>query len=254
METMREIIRRYLIAGSRRGVRSIVANIPALCMIGVLFSWAQNSPQPQTKAPAQTQLGSQPTPQTSSNTLPPLQLDGSAALHHLNQVISWYRHSTTGIPSVGLPSDTIYQDNTQTLGAQVVRLAFQSAKAETALIASQQKASGGNPESGVTTQKQNLTQLQTKISSQIDQLQSQIQSLNTQIAKTSAARQRTLISERDGLQGRLELQKALFDAVKKMAAFVETNGEIAGGLEGSVNQLARSIPEVLSSTAGSPKT
>jgi small-conductance mechanosensitive channel len=251
---MREIIRRYSIAGSLRAVKSIMAKISALCIIGVVLSWAQNRPQPKLTGLAQTQPGSRAASQTSSTTLPSLQLDGSAALHHLSQVISWYHHSTTGIQPVGLPSDAIYQDNTQTLGAQVVRLAFQSARAETALIVSQQKASGGDAESGVTTQKQNLAQLQARISSQIDQLQSQIESLNTQITKTQAARQSSLISERDGLQGRLELQKALLDAVQKMAAFVETNVEIAGGLEGSVNQLARSIPEVLSSTTGPPKT
>src|SRR3984957_5248490 len=39
-----------------------------------------------------------------------------------------------------------------------------------------------------------------------------------------------------------------------MAAFVETNGEIAGGLEGSINQLARSIPEVLVASTNLQKT
>jgi hypothetical protein len=28
-------------------------------------------------------------------------------VHHLNQVINWYRHAMTGVLSVGLPSDTI---------------------------------------------------------------------------------------------------------------------------------------------------
>jgi len=102
--------------------------------------------------------------------LPPLQFDGNAVLHHLNQVISWYRHATTGIQSVGLPSDTIYQDNAKSLGAQVVRLAFQSAKAEAALIKQQQKAN--DTSSGrETTQEQALTQMQTKVSAQIAQLQ-----------------------------------------------------------------------------------
>jgi small-conductance mechanosensitive channel len=185
--------------------------------------------------------------------LPPVQLDGSAALHHLNQVISWYRHSTTGIQTVGLPSDAIYQDNTLALAAQAVRLAFQSAKAEAALIASQQKSSGASQPSGETTQQQNLSQMLAKTSSQIDQLQSQIESLNAQIGKAPASRRGNLISQRDALQGQLELQKALLDAIQKMASFVESNGEIAGGLEGSINQLARSIPEVLVSSAGSEK-
>jgi small-conductance mechanosensitive channel len=52
----------------------------------------------------------------------------------------------------------------------------------------------------------------------------------------------------------LELQKALLDAVQKMATFVETNGEISAGLEGGINQLARSIPEVLGSSTAAQKT
>lgn len=91
--------------------------------------------------------------QSAPSSLPPLQLDGSAALHHLNQIISWYRHSTTGIQSVGLPSDAIYQDNNQSLGAEAVRLAFQSARAESDLFSVQQKSAGSEPTE--TTQQQN---------------------------------------------------------------------------------------------------
>ena len=90
--------------------------------------------------------------------------------------------------------------------------------------------------------------MMTKTSSQIEQLQSQIESLNAQIGKAPASRRGNLISQRDALQGQLELQKAVLDAIQKMASFVESNGEIAGGLEGSINQLARSIPEVLGSS------
>ncbi len=223
-----------------------------LPLVSMLALWGQTAKQPK---PAKTpvQQSSQTGSQTSANPLPPVQLDGSAALHHLNQIISWYRHSTTGIQTVGLPSDAIYQDNTQALAAQAVRLAFQSAKAEAALIASQQKSGGANQPSGETTQQQNLSQMLIKTSIQIDQLQSQIESLNAQIGKAPASRRGKLISQRDALQGQLELQKALLDAIQKMASFVESNGEIAGGLEGSINQLARSIPEVLGSSAGSEK-
>ncbi len=217
--------------------------------MGTLVLWAQDARQSQPqKVPAQEK--SQPTP----NSLPPAQLDGQAALHHLNQLISWYRHSTSGIQTVGLPTDAIYQDNAQSLAAEAVRLAFRSAKAEAALIAVQQKSNTATTPSGETTQQQKLSELQARTSSQIDQLQSQIENLNAQIAKASAARRGNLVSQRDALQGELELQKALLDAVQKMAAFVESNGEISGGLEGSINQLARSIPEVLASNAAAKKT
>jgi len=245
---MLETIKYRPTARSRRAIRSIVASV-ALSLIGGVVSWAQNSmpPQPR-KTPGQQSS------QTSPNILPPMQLDGAAVLQHLNRVISWYRHSTTGVQSVGLSSDTIYQDNAQSLEAEVVRLAFQSAKAEAELIRTQLKISGATQPSGESTQQQKLVEAQAKTSSQIDQLQSQIENLDAQIAKIPAARQGNLISQRDALQGQLELQKALLDATQKMAAFVETNGEIAGGLEGSINQLARSVPEVLGSSTSPQKT
>jgi Mechanosensitive ion channel len=201
--------------------------------------WAQKTtpPQPQ-NAPIQ------PAPQSPSNTLPPLQLDGNAALHHLNSVVSWYRHATSDIQPVGLPTDTIYQENVKSLGAQVVQLAFQSAQAESKLITAQQKSAGqGQPIES--SQQQSLEQMRTKTANQIDSLQSQIDNLNAEIAKTRTSRRTALISQRDALQSQLELQKALLDAVQKMASFVEANGEIPGGLEGDITRLAKSIPEVL---------
>jgi small-conductance mechanosensitive channel len=194
-----------------------------------------------------------PQNQPAPSSLPPLQLDGSAALHHLNEVVSWYRHATTGIHSVGLPTDTIYQDNTNNYGAQVVKLAFQSAKAETALITEQQKAGEQNQVSGQSPQQQNLAQLQAKTSAQIAQLESQIANLNKEIPRAAATHRKQLISQRDALQGELELQKALLDAIEKMSSFVEANGEVAGGLQGAVNQLGRSIPEVLGTESKNTK-
>jgi TolA-binding protein len=237
---------KHPIANLRRSGKRIVGVI-ALLLITGFFLGAQNSKPPQPRASAA------PNSQIAPNTLPPLQLDGSAVLYHLNQVINWYRHFTTGIQTVGMPSDAIYQDNAKSLGSQVVRLAFDSAKAEASGIAAQQKNGGGNQPSAQTTQQQNLARLQANTSSKIDQLQSQIESLNSQIAKAPARRKDTLISQRDAFQGQLDLQKALLDVIQKMAAFVETNGEISGGLEGGINQLARSIPDVLGTSPNSPK-
>jgi small-conductance mechanosensitive channel len=245
---MREALKHHSNAHVRRTGNRIFG-VTALSLMGVLALWTQDSKESQApKAPVQQ--SSQPSP----NLLPPVQLDGQAALHHLNQLISWYRHSTAGIQTVGLPTDAIYQDNTQSFAAEAVRLAFQSAKAEAALIAAQPQNNGENPPSGETTQQQNLAQMQARTSSQIDQLQSQIEKLNAQIAKAPAARRSNLTSQRDALQGEFDLQKALLEAIQKMATFVGSNGEISGGLEGSINQLARSIPEVLASNATAKKT
>lgn len=237
----------HSIANLSRAVKRIVG-IVALPFIGVWFLPAQNSTPPQP-----SKAGHPPVSQ-SAVALPPIQLDESAVLYHLNQLINWHRHSTIGVQPIGLPSDAIYQDNAKNLSSQVLRLAFQSAKAEAAVLTAQQKKSEISQPSTGSTQQQNLLQMQAKTSSQIEQFQSQIESLNQQIAKTRAARRNQLISQRAALQGQLELQKAVLDTIQKMAAFVETNGEISGGLEGGINQLARSIPDVLGKSPGPPQT
>ena len=213
-----------------------------LLVIGALSAAQDGKPAAQTP-PAQP-------PSNSASSLPPLQLDTNAALHHLNQVISWYRHATTGIRDVGLPSDAIYQDNAKTLGAQAVQLAFESAKAESAVITAQQK-SGASP-SAETTQQQTLEQAKTKTSSQIDEMQSQLEAINAQLPKTRGAKHDTLVSQRDAMQSEIGLQKARLDAIQKMASFVETNGETGRGIEGDINRLGQSIPEVLGRTNPPP--
>src|SRR5579863_2464162 len=151
----------------------------AIWIAGLALSFlltGPGSPAQDLKQPDPAKAPTQQTSEPPSNPLPPVDVDGEAALHHLNEIISWYRHATTGIQSVGLPSDAIYQDNLKSLGVQAVQLAFQSAKAESALIKAQQKSVASRA-SSETTQAQNLAQMEAKTSAQIEQLQSQIQTL-----------------------------------------------------------------------------
>jgi small-conductance mechanosensitive channel len=150
-----------------------------------------------------------------------------------------------GIRDVGLPSDAIYQDGAKSLGAQAVQLAFQSAKAESALIIAQK---GDGPNQGASENTQKLEQLKQRTTAQIDQLKAQIEKLTGKIPSTPASKRTTLISQRDALSSGLELQKSLLDAIEKMATFVESNGETGRGLQGDINRLAQSIPEVLGHT------
>ena len=86
--------------------------------------------------------------QLSGQDQPAIQLDRDALLGHLNTVITWYRDITSKVQPTGLPSDAIYQDNAQNLGGQVVRLAFQSARAEADLVPSSAKAAPVKPGTG----------------------------------------------------------------------------------------------------------
>lgn len=233
-----------LLLRSRKPIARPAVAYSGFLFLVAIFPFAQNADQKRTPPAAPTQ-NSQP-----QSSLPALQLDGNAALHHLNQVINWYRHCTTGVRDVGLPSDAIYLDDSKTLGAQVVQLAFQSARAESSIIALQQK-NGSNP-SAISTQQQRLEQLKAQATAKIDQLQAQIDDINKQVPKTQASKREALISQSDALQSEIGLQKALLDAVQKMSSFIENSGDTGHGLEGDINRLAQSIPEVLGRTTAQP--
>jgi small-conductance mechanosensitive channel len=175
-------------------------------------------------------------------------IDRDAILSHLNAIISWYRDTSSKVQSVGLPSDAIYQDTSQNLAQQAVRLAFQSAQAAAVLVnASDQAtppAAPGTP--GTSSQQQNLTQTLATLKSRIDQDQSNLDALNKQIETAPRSKRQTLTAQRDSLQAEIALDQATQDAVQKLATFVENSEESGvGGLGGNINDLARTVPEVL---------
>ena len=174
--------------------------------------------------------------------LPPLNRD--AILGHLNAVITWYRDATNKVQPVGLPSDAIYEDSTRNLAAEAVRLAFQSARAEAAVIGATEKNPNASQASTPPAQ-QDLTQIAARIAAQIDDTQSKLDAINKQMASAPPSKRKALLAERERLQGELSLNKVVQEAVQKMAAFAEGTADTAGeGLEGSINQLAHSVPEV----------
>jgi small-conductance mechanosensitive channel len=175
-------------------------------------------------------------------------IDRDAILHHLNAIINWYRDSAGKIQSVGLPSDAIYEDTAQNLAQQAVRLAFQSAQAAALLIAPAEQATDNQSatQQANSNEPQNFAKSLATIKSRISDNQSKIEGLNKQIAKAAPSKRQVLIAQRDQLQGEVELDQATEDAVQKLASFAESSNESgAGGFAGSINDLARTIPEVL---------
>jgi small-conductance mechanosensitive channel len=208
----------------RRRMRRALAPILALLAIGMTVAMAQTAAQ----------------------------LDRAAVLSHLNAAINWYRDATSKLQTVGLPSDAIYQDNAQNLAAEVVRLAFESARAEAKLISAADKSAttseaqpSGTQPSGAPAQPEKFSQMLARLTAQISEAQTRIDALDKQIPSARGSKKDNLISQRQNLQGAIELDKAMEDVVQKMATFSENTYESsAKGLEGSINDLARSIPEV----------
>jgi small-conductance mechanosensitive channel len=177
-------------------------------------------------------------------------LRSDAILDHLNAVIDWYRNTLTRVPTVGVPSDAVYQFNAQNMATEVVQLAFQSAQAEAPLLPATSPASV--PGAGTTTSQQSLAKMQSDVKKRISALEAQISDLNLQIAKAPKSTRQQLTVQRESAQGELDLRKATSEAFDQMAQFVSNNGEGGkGGLEGSINELRRSVPELSNTGAKS---
>src|SRR5256714_12161217 len=173
----------------------------------------------------------------------PPRLSRDAVLNHLNAAITWYRDSTNKVHAVGLPSDAIYQDNARNLAAEAVRLAFQSARAAAALIDAGSKDQ--SPSESSKQSQQDFHQMAANTSAQIDDTQAKLDSISKQLRTAPRRKRQALLAQRDKLQGALTLDKAVLEAVQKMANFAGPTGDFPGeGLEGSINQLAHSVPEI----------
>src|ERR1700736_2328031 len=133
-------------------------------------------------------------------------LNRDAILGHLNAVITWYRDADR-VQAGGLPSDEIYEESTRHLAAEVVRLAFQWARAEAAVIGATEKSANANQASTPPAQQQDLTQIAARISAEIDDTQSRLDDLNKQLASAPPSKRKALLAERERLQGKLSLDK-----------------------------------------------
>ena len=169
--------------------------------------------------------------------------DSNAILAHLNQAISWYRHLAVLDVTAGQPSDSLYLENARSSAAQALQLAFQAATAEAALLAANnQNGNGSNAQSN--DQQQNIAKALANTGNRIQQTQSQIQELDAQIAKARGKQREQLISQRDALQGELDLEKMIQDALQKVSSVSASTQAPGGTLAAQINQLKQSVPEV----------
>jgi small-conductance mechanosensitive channel len=161
-----------------------------------------------------------------------------AVLEHLNAVLRFYRDAQAPIQKVGEPSDLIYRDQALTLASQIAALAFQSAKAEAALMAVPAQQAGGAPDSQ--SQAQKLQATRDGVAQRIAALKAQDAALEKQIATARARDIPALQQQREEAQGELELQTAMEDALGKITAISSASG--GTGFAAQIAQLERSAP------------
>ena len=174
--------------------------------------------------------------------------DSDAILHHLNAAISWYRHIAGLDVTAGQPSDVLYLENARSSASQALQLAFQASLAQAALDKSKSAKGNAAEEPSAPDQQQSIAKAVTNTANRIAQTGSQIDDLNKQIAAARGQKRQQLIGQRDALQGQLDLDKTLQDALQKISSVAAGNENGSSGLAGQINQLKQSVPEVFAAT------
>jgi small-conductance mechanosensitive channel len=167
------------------------------------------------------------------------QLDRSSVLNHLNTIISWYRDAGANVQPGELPSDAIFQQNVRSLAAQAVQLAFESARAEAALL---REATGSSGNEGAPPQ--DYAQMEAQISQSTADNQAKLDELNKQLDVQSGAKRKASLAQRDALTGQIALDRARLETMQKMSQFVELNAAGKQGIDASIKELADSVPEI----------
>lgn len=156
----------------------------------------------------------------------------------------------TDVPPGQEPSDAIYSTNAQNLGAQVVRLAFQSARAQAQLISQASPNSGSQKaqsaeNNGATSQR--YAQLESEAAQRVSDDQANIQAL-----KTKPRAKGNVADQIQALEGKLELDQATLDAIRSLQRFVAESNSGGTALERNINELARSVPGVFNNDGTKP--
>lgn len=162
----------------------------------------------------------------------------------LNQNIVWYRDLTQQQQLATEPSDVLFFNDNRQIADQVVRLAFEYARARAQALATQQDASA-NSENG--SQVQTLATLANKADQELKQTQKEVEDFRQQLTNASGAKRKKLQATLDETQGEVELFQARRDTLRNMVQFA--TGATAGGvgsgtLIGQIEELARTVPAV----------
>ncbi|GAA3751300.1 mechanosensitive ion channel family protein [Terriglobus aquaticus] len=170
-----------------------------------------------------------------------------AILSHLSEIVRYYRMTAVPIQKLGEPSDVLYAQQTQAEAMQIGQTAFKAARSQAAFLARipNPKASPGDTSSPPPQEANKIAEVLRNNAQRLSDLQTQDASLTQQIAHARAAQRGTLLDQQGDLEGQIKLLSAVVGALQKVALTSTAN---QGGLQGNIDQLQKSVPELVNSS------
>lgn len=175
-------------------------------------------------------------------------------LQFVNQTINWYRQVNFQQQVASEPSDLFVVNDNHRMADEVVRQAFDFARAEAELIVKQPAPTHEADQSSPSSRYQSLYQLSSKLDQQIKQTRAELDSFRQKLNTATGHRRQVLESTIEETQSELELAEVRRDAVRSMVDFVSgasASGLGANGFRAQIEALARSLPAEVSQSTNS---
>jgi hypothetical protein len=174
-------------------------------------------------------------------------------LAFLSESIDWYRHRTIEGQLATEPIDLVFLKDVGPITAQITQLSFDFARADASLAAmspaSNQSgraatASGSSPDLARFVQLENNADVASR------QARQEVETIKKKLVTAPALERRRLQAALDLTQSRLGILEAGLASLRELVQFVQASGDRqTGDLASSIDDLARTVPDVTSPTA-----
>ena len=182
-------------------------------------------------------------------------IDPAQLIDFLNQTIRWYHQVIIQQETATAPEEQLMLYDNRRIANQVVRLAFDFARARAETIEQAQAKRAANSGAPLP-QYEMLRQMQAKLDKDYQNAQAELDVDKAKLASATGVSRRTLEATVSELQGEIALLDARRDAVRSMAQFVSSSaatGKGAAGLRAQIETLAASVPNATAIAAQANK-
>ena len=163
----------------------------------------------------------------------------------LNQTIVWSRQLSGQQQLVSEASGAMFFNDSRQVADQVVRLAFEFARARAQALSNDAEAGLSHPTQSAPSQYQSLTDSAVKADKQVKGLQLELDGFHQQLLNATGRKRTMLLAVISETEGELQLFQTRRDTLRNMLQFATgtaASGLGSGSLLSQVEELARTVP------------
>lgn len=167
----------------------------------------------------------------------------------LNQNIAWYHQSVQEQQIANTPEDALFVDENRQTGTELLRLAFDFARADAQFVAAT-NAPEAQPDPAAPTRYQSLQKSAQAADDELKQTKAELESDKQALEGARGKNRQKLQSTIDELQSEVDLAQTRSNTLHQLLQFVSGASGKGGNLSAQIDQLQRSVPELQTAAPG----